>query len=427
MNNLKDIVRNNLCLGCGLCAINPAASSEYVKMNYSSTKGHNVPRIKSIDSENAKFGFDICPGKGYDIESLAKQYKLGKLYHADIGYYHEANVVQGSQSIFSEKASSSGIMTQLVDYLLQKDLIDKAIVTRFEYTDKGPIAKAFLASTIEELIDSQGSKYCPVDFSEIINKIASIKNNRFALIGTPCQIAAVREIQKYKTDLGIQFFIGNFCGGYKSNNNLRRLIKMNGFKLGSVTSFRFRGGGQPGSLRIASSEKEIEIPYPEYVKRTGYSKLKRCHLCVDATAELADFSCGDAWIGKYIESGAPTSIVISRNKNASDILKQMNEARLITLSHINIEEVVRSQHGNIASKKYRQFGRLKLYRSLGIKVPKIVEGYKMSDYSLRTEMNVLLSHKVKFLFEKLRLFQLFYYRNTLLRKVMFKLFKDNYT
>jgi coenzyme F420 hydrogenase subunit beta len=402
MKNLKDIVRSNLCLGCGLCAINPANSSETVKMNYSSAKGHNVPSIKNLDSENAKFGFDICPGKGYDVVSLAKKYKFGKLYHADIGYYHEANVVQGSKSIFSKKASSSGIMTQLVDYLLQKDLIDKAIVTRFDYTDKGPIAKAFMASTTEELIDSQGSKYCPVDFSEVIKEITELKNTRFAFVGTPCQIAAVREIQNLQPNIDIRYYIGNFCGGFKSNSNLRRLIKMNGFKLGSVTNFRFRGGGQPGSLRITSAEKEVEIPYPDYVKRTGFSKLKRCHLCVDATAELADFSCGDAWLDKYRDSEKPTSIVISRNKKATDLLRKMSKDKDCDLSSINIEEVVQSQRGNIASKKYRQFGRLKLYRVLGIKVPRIVEGYKLTDYSLRTEINVLVGHKVKFLFAMVR-------------------------
>ena len=428
LRNLNDIVNSNLCLGCGLCLLNTNAENTPVKLEYSSLRGHQTPVNIDINSINSKNGFDICPGKGYKINSLALKYRLSSNFHLDIGYYDGLDTVRAIKREYETNASSSGIMTQIVDFLLKENMIDKAIVTKFIYTKEGPVAKAFITNKKEELMEAQGSKYCPVDFTDVLKNIMNSETEeRFAFVGTPCQIAGIRNIQSEIKYIGVKYFIGNFCGGFKSYNNLQRLITMNKFKLKDVNYFRFRGGGQPGSMNINTISGDVcKIPYPEYVMMTGYSKLKRCHLCVDATAELADFSCGDAWLDEYVSSGIPTSIVITRNQEASSILNMMSEKMLIEKNSISIEKVIGSQKGNIATKKYRQFGRLKLYKMLSIKTPEIVEGYYKGNYSLKTEINVFISHRVKLIFEKLHLFKLFYYKKGILKKVMFRLFKGNY-
>ena len=236
----------------------------------------------------------------------------------------------------------------------------------------------------------------------------------------------IKQIQEDGYDLNIKFFIGNFCGGFKSYNNLNRLISMHGIKPKNVDAFRFRGGGQPGSMEIRSGSKVVNIPYPEYVKTTGYSKLKRCHLCVDATAELADFACGDAWLKEY-EGKEPTSIVITRNELATQILNDMDAKTEINIGLISEEDVLKSQKWNIITKKYRQQNRIKLYRFLRIKTPFLNEGFhKTVKNNLKFELNVLLSHKVKFLSEKLGMFKSLYYKKTVFRKIIFRIFKDNY-
>ncbi len=428
MKNLNDIVSSNLCLGCGICTLNLHPEEKLINLQYSKLRGRFIPTKISEKNANSKVGFEVCPAKGYKINSLALKYQHSTNFHLDLGYYDKLQVTTSIDGEFTEKASSSGVTTHLLHFLLNEKLVDKVIVTKYLYTEKGPIAKAFITDKKEDLKEAQGSKYCPVDLSDALNElIHSEVNVRFAFVGTPCQIAGVRKIQTDIKHLGIQYFIGNFCGGFKSYNNLRRLITMNGAKLKDISYFRFRGGGQPGSMKIIDkSMQEYKIPYPEYVMMTGYSKLKRCHLCVDATAELADFSCGDAWLDKFQNNNTPTSIVITRNKESSSILKRMEQCGLITLHDIEEVDVIKSQKGNIASKKHRQFGRLKLYRILSIKVPELIEGFYQDSYSLVTEIHVLTSHRIKFIFEKLHLFKAFYYRKSLLRKIMFRLFKDNY-
>jgi coenzyme F420 hydrogenase subunit beta len=427
MNNINDVIKSNLCLGCGICSLNLFENDEKVKMKYSKMRGHDIPLIKDTKSKNSSLGFSVCPGTGYSIKSLGVRYKLGDNYDKDLGFFYHTGVITGNVKEISQNASSTGIMTLFAYYLIKNKIVDKAIVTKFEYTKKGPKPLTIITDKKEDLIEAQGSKYCPVDLSSIINELKNHQNMKFVFIGTPCQIAGLRSIQSNFHNLGIVYFVGNFCGGFKSNNNLTRLIKINKINPKDVTFFRFRGGGQPGSMKIESVRKNIEIPYPKYVWTTGYSKLKRCHFCVDATAEIADISCGDAWLPKYQSTNTPTSIVVLRNLNAKIIIDEMVNEGLINYSAIDYNEVLKSQEPNIKSKKYRQVGRLHLYKKLGIKVPDIKEGIHFEENkNLRLEFNIFVSHKVKFIFEKLGLFYTFYYKNNFLRKIMFKFFYDNH-
>jgi coenzyme F420 hydrogenase subunit beta len=427
IKSLKEVVKADLCLGCGICALNPNPDLKPVKMMYSKNRGQSIPNF-SGQSKNSDLGFRVCPGRGYEIFTLAKSYNLGTLYESDLGFYENIFAITSNDNKFLKNASSSGVMSIIVSYLIENKIVDKAIVTKFEYTESGPKATVIITDKLEEILEAQGSKYCPVDLSKIINKII-VENSNFSYVyvGTPCQIAGLRAIQSKGINLGIKFFIGNFCGGFKNYNNLNRLLKINKVKPSDVTYFRFRGGGQPGSMIIQTNKKRVEIPYPNYVEMTGFSKLKRCHFCVDATAELADFSCGDAWLPKYIHTKIPTSIVLTRTKEATLIINTIAAKSLINIDEISKTDVIESQKGNISTKKNRQAGRMILYKRMGIKIPKITEGYNVQSISnLSFEMNVYLSHKIKWIFENLGLFYFFYYKNNILRKIMYRLFKDNY-
>ena len=423
--SIKQVVKSGNCLGCGLCTINLKDPTKD-KVKYSKYNGIYEPNLENI-VEDEKINLDICPGSGYKIKSQAEQYSLGNNYDPELGYYDSLKTTQSKDQVILKNAASSGIMTSLVQYMISKKIVDKAIVTKFIYTDDGPRSSTFATNNLDELIDAQGSKYCPVDLSEVIQKLSN-SNEKYIYLGTPCQISGLKRLQNNGIDLNIKFFVGNFCGGFKSYNNLNKIIKIAAMKPKNITFFRFRGGGQPGSLKIDDNKgNTAQIDYPEYVKMTGYSKMKRCHFCVDATAELADFACGDAWLKEYTDTKIPTSIVISRNSKATEIIEAMTFENIISSSDISSKKVIDSQIGNISTKKHRMANRLKLYRFFGYRLPEIEEGFDIkSSKSLMFELNVMVSHKVKFIFEKIGLFYFVYYKNSFFKKVFFRLFKDNY-
>src|SRR5690606_6868672 len=100
MKNIKDVVNGGLCLGCGLCALSPDVNATPVTMKYSKRLGHLVPYELDIRSTNAQVGFNICPGKGYNVNSLAKDDKFGEYFHLDLGFYNQLAVVNGVNPVY---------------------------------------------------------------------------------------------------------------------------------------------------------------------------------------------------------------------------------------------------------------------------------------------------------------------------------------
>ncbi len=181
-----------------------------------------------------------------------------------------------------------------------------------------------------------------------------------------------------------------------------------------LKDFRFRGEGQPGSLRFTDkSGRTAYTPYPKYVGLNGYSKMHRCFVCVDATGELADFSCGDAWIPKFQNDSNPWSVVISRTPSAKKIVDMLRDENRWTTAAITEEEVIQSQRLNLDSKKTRQAARRFVYKILGKALPTFDGGFNPNRTSAFLEMKVILKHWLTLKAEQFGLYMPLYGRKKL--------------
>lgn len=401
--NIKEVVLNKLCLGCGLCTYDEKMD----KLLYSKKRGIKEPslnRNSSYSDANA-----VCPGKGYDIIKEGEALFPSAKYNVETGRIDALFASRSLNESVLKKASSGGVMTQIVIYLLEKKVVDKVAVAKFEYGEEGPIAKTILTNNIDEILECQGSKYCPVDVSAFIKESKNFKG-KIAFIGTPCQVASIRQIQKVDGAFKekIVYTIANFCGGFKSFNNVIKLAKRHGVNYNKINYLRFRGGGQPGSLLLTDTNKNYyEAPYPSYSAYTGYSKMLRCHFCVDAMGELADIACGDAWIDRFKNDEHSWSVIITRSEKATALINDLAFEEKICNEDISLEEVCKSQHQNLVSKKVRQSARYKLYRLLGYKLPDFDGGYNEIISPIKTEIEVFLRHKLFLLLENIGLYPLF--------------------
>jgi coenzyme F420-reducing hydrogenase beta subunit len=68
-------------------------------------------------------------------------------------------------------------MTQLAIFLLSKGVVDRVAVTKFVYTEQGPRTKTFLTTSVDEIMASQGSKYCPVDISLFLKDLDAFEGS----------------------------------------------------------------------------------------------------------------------------------------------------------------------------------------------------------------------------------------------------------
>lgn len=418
MSVLIDNIESNLCISCAACeylsALGGGGSEIALKYNGKGMYTPKIKKIKKLSQSEQRVIERICPAGGYNIVAIGKNLYPDDNYDYHIGRYSTFFAARSLSNIILEKASSGGIMTSVASFLLKEKIVDGVITTKFLY-GKRIVPVSIIATSVDELIECQGSKYMPVPIFKILHDIKNF-NGKLAMIGTPCQIATLRNLQQeYPEFKKVKYTIGNFCGGYRDLREYERFIKIAGFTQEEITYFQYRGDGQPGRMLIKTRDKEWAYPYPDYAKLTGNIKYFRCRVCVDATAELADISCGDAWLDRFIGKkstgsvgkGGGWSMVIIRNPELQSVIKKMIDYQLIEKESISIEELIKSQKQNIVSKKDRFQSRSNFLKKIGKKLPYFDGGYNVdSTTNLFFEAKVYFSQLYKLFLERIGLYSI---------------------
>lgn len=397
---IKDVVNSGLCISCGACA---AMSPE--KIAFTERHGMLLPKVNSKNNDRL---IRYCPGGGYEIVKLGRElYGDATNHDIELGHYRIFCAARSLDKEIAVNASSGGVITAILLYLLETNRIQGAVVTKFTYGSSGPKTLTYIATNKKELLESQGSKYCPVVALESLHAVRTFPG-KVAWVGTPCQIAGLRMIQADDRELKekIAFTVANFCGGFRDFREARRLAELCRVRFEDINMFRYRGDGQPGFMRIETRQGEKHmLPYPDYARLTGYTKLQRCRLCVDAMGELADFNCGDAWIPRFISTKIPWSIVMTRSTAATDIFQKMRDANILETAEITLAELKKSQYDNLRSKKTRQHARRKIYAMLGIDMPVYDGGYENTRGGLLLELRIHFTYVVFGFMEKIKLYK----------------------
>lgn len=396
MKNIRDVIKADLCISCGACYAIAPDYIEGLQMDSSKKKYIPITRNNEYLPEKEAACFAVCPGKGYNIEQLGQELFPDARYSFELGRYQKAYAVRSTNDNILKHSSSGGIMTELAIFLLELGIVDGVTSTKFQYGNSGPIVDSYIATTREEILMAQGSKYAPTSINGLISTCKK-RGGKYFFIGLPCQVAALKLAAKFDKSLTeiFPYTMSNFCGGYKDYRSVRFLISQENMSPSEVTHFQFRGNGQPGYMIIKdASGRTIERKYPNYLRGCPIPKEKRCVYCVDATGELADFSCGDAWIERFTKTGMAWSIILLRSQKALEVFNKLSGNVDIQTDDITEEEIIQSQKQNLTSKKYRQRKRMIVSRMFGITIPKWdVKLPKVGSYM--EELYILLNKKRK--------------------------------
>lgn len=392
VGSIQDVVRLGLCVSCGACA--SAAPPGTIRMVFDRKRATFIPEITDSGRVSGRGPeLTVCPGKGLPIKSLATElYGEAANDSFELGRYRSAFAVRAVDPRILENASSGGIMTEIARYLIENKLVEGVTASRFAYGPPGPRTESLIARTFEDLLSAQGSKYCPTATNQLIRQCVEA-GGRYLFSGTPCQVAALRLAMREDRLLRQVFpcTMANFCGGFHNFRRLEDLIRFDGIAPAEVEYLRFRGGGQPGSMLIRSRDGRVATaPYPDYLRRSDVPKNKRCTYCVDATGELADFACGDAWIDRFLKTEYSWSVVLARSEFAEQIVGELASKGRIETMPVSSEEIRDSQQKNINSKKYRQYKRMQISRLLGIAIPEWGQELPRGNGSYLHEIKVLI-------------------------------------
>ena len=331
---------------------------EAIKIVLNDKKGTYEPKLIEGKCKGCGICLEVCPGHEVDFRQVYMDIFSKEPSNNLIGNCLACYTGYSTNYDIRYYSSSGGLVTQLLLFALENGIIDGALVTRMKKED--PLnPDSFIARTKEEIIEAQGSKYCPVPSNIVLNKILKSKEGeRFAVVGLPCQIHGVRKAQKVNKILKerIVLCFGLFCGAYSNFNGIEFLLDSIGVKSKDITCINFRGLGWPGNLSIIGRNGiNIKIPYVEYSSTLGSAFFPvRCTLCIDALNEFADISFGDAWLKEYLSDSIGTSICIARTSIGLNLLKKAKIADKISLTLILKEKLIESQSSLLKFKKRDQ-------------------------------------------------------------------------
>jgi len=249
--NTENIVKTQMCCGCGTCAgICPTDAIE-MRIN---KRGFYIPIKNNQKCTLCGLCNDVCPqnNKNSKYKNL-NEFVFGKIANDDLlGNYINCYVGYSTNEKLRFESSSGGKITQILISVLEEGVINGALVTRMKKYDP-LIPEPFIARTKEEIISAMGSKYCPVPANIMLNEIIKSKSDeKFAVVGLPCHILGIRKVEMLipKLQEKIVLHLGILCSGVKSFFGTEFILERKGIKKENVKNIKYRCKGWPGYMQV---------------------------------------------------------------------------------------------------------------------------------------------------------------------------------
>jgi coenzyme F420 hydrogenase subunit beta len=246
---------------------------------------------------------EVCPGGNVQYGELAEQV-FGEPF-VDIGFDGKVDatyVGYANDNDLRNGGSGGGLATALLAHLLKTGQVDGCLVTRMN-REKPWKAEPFIATSMEELRKSQGSRYSIIPLNTLWTELRE-REGRFAAALLPCHTHGFRKLQKHEPELAekISVVIGLFCGGALEPNMTTEMLAAKGISKEEISDFQFRGGKWPGQMCVTFKDGRPPRPlhysnYKEgaYIYFASLYLPERCQTCLDGSNEFADIAVSDAW------------------------------------------------------------------------------------------------------------------------------------
>ncbi len=315
-NLLNEVVNQDLCNRCGGC------------VSFCSANGISALKIgkdgypEYLDKNKCLEGgicYLICPKTVNLEEELKEKYN----WKYPIGNWSDIFSARSTDAEVRNVATDGGVVSSLLLYMLENNVIDGAIVSK--KTDGGGRIP-MIAKTRSELLEAAGSFWSEsthldelgsaysscFPIIKVIKESAGKELKKLALVGTPCQIKAIRKMQALNIVPShvIVFTIGLFCMQCFTLEDLMKkdfALKHN-IKIDDILKVNIK---DKLILHMKSGLK-IYIPMEEVEEIAR----KACLACADFANDYADISAG----GLGSEDGY-TSVIV-RNSIGKQIYSE---------------------------------------------------------------------------------------------------------
>jgi len=372
----KEVISQDLCTACGACAgICPVNAIEM--------KG----TLPELTGECIACGWCYlsCPGKEINMQEFDKKIQgRGRNENENrIGIHIQCYAANSPDKVIRYNATSGGVITSLLLYAMDNNLIDGAILTGLA-KDNPTKAAPVVATSRDDIIACQKGKYMIVPgglLSALRDAVREKGLTRLAIVGSPCHIHAVRKMQtsqdrRLKEALGdkIRYALGHHCAFNFFPEGTDTILQALGVPLEEVADVGWRDVSTapfPGKFCVTtkSGEKRTMELLQEYVVLGGIYDHPRCRICYDWANEIADVSTGDEVdVDTFHKAGAQRSHSVVRTKLGEELFNGAVSAGYLEVEKIGEEDVARNI--GFIIKKIGNIPRIEERRRLGLPLPK---------------------------------------------------------
>jgi coenzyme F420-reducing hydrogenase beta subunit len=378
-NIMELIVAHDLCIGCGVCSgICPV---DVLPMSFNRV-GEYSPNERDGCLDRCSLCVDVCPfvDKNDNEDILgASLYKNNETkYTFETGYYKNTYISYNKEDKSRLNATSGGVSTWLLKKLYEDGLVDRIVCVGHNPNPK----KLFdykINSDLSFLSSNTGSVYYPVELSDAIKEIIKT-DGKYIITGLPCFIKAIRLAQKKNRKLRnrIKYTVALTCGQMKSKYYTEHLIDLSGVE-GDIRRVHYRGKDSKEKASnfyfsaINSVDESSKLYWKSRVKTIWTNRWytpNACDYCDDVFGETADISVMDAWLPEYIKDSKGTSLIITRDKEIDQLIKNSIEQNSLGGREISVKKIIKSQQGVLDIKRDKLSYRLFLAEKNSLKVPK---------------------------------------------------------
>jgi coenzyme F420 hydrogenase subunit beta len=281
------------------------------------------------------------------------------------------------------RSAAGGSMTALGVFLLESGKVDSILHVRAS-SAKPMLTDAQVSTTAEEVKSGAQSRYGPAAPLVHVHRLLD-EGRRFALLGKPCDVAAIRNLARIdpRVEEQIPYCLTIFCGGVPTLQTAHEIAAHHGVPETEVEVFRWRGHGWPGPTHIRARDgRSYDLSYDQTwfdpSRPWSYDIQFRCKICPDAIGELADVSCPDGWVmrgGKPIHEEAPgVNVLVARTERGERLVAEAAAAGAIGLAPFEISEFD-AMHGDHLPRKLGNPARMAALKIAGVPAPRF-EGFR---------------------------------------------------
>lgn len=337
-NNVSQITK---CYGCGVCAASCNKCIISIELNMD---GFYEPRINEPNKcTDCGICLDVC---AFNHEELCLKRDDVKI-KSWAAWSNDENV--------RRKCSSGGVGFEIGKQLIEQGY--QAVGCRYDIKEQR--AEHYIATTVEEFLQSIGSKYIQSYTEEAFKQIKR-KGQKYLVTGTPCQIDSFRRmIRKFRCEENF-ILMDFFCHCVPSMHAWKAYIKMLEPKIGEVTYASWRNKFEYGwhdswimgidgentskpvdwhdSYNLLIKEKKTYIQsrltqgdlfYKFFLGdlALGPQCVKQCKYKYDKSS--ADIRIGDLWGNTYQEDQKGVSALISFTEKGNRVICGLKDVTLV--------------------------------------------------------------------------------------------------